>query len=597
MEADIDFLADALIRWEDSKESGTEKSALELCSARPHLIDDLQKQINALKKTSFLEDQPLEDFADDPQSLFSSGYENQLVGSRYRLQKKLAEGGFAEVWLGFDQELQRQVAVKLPKPSHIHSIEVFVSEARRVAKLNHPGIVPVHDIVRENALIYIISEYVSEGNLKDKLAKSNISESQAKDWILQIADALHYAHQNQIIHRDIKPANILINQNGNAKIADFGIALSPNKTGEFAPSMGTLPYMSPEHLDGKTLDARSDIYSLGVLYYELLHGEIPYPSGGLNTLRNNISLGRVALAPTNNKISKNIRKILTKCLAKAPYDRFKSAEQFANALRIEPPSHQSKTLLYLIVFFILLLSSLISYFWLSKNKGVDHSISVPRPLEELLSLGRQSFAKPDYQQAVQDFSNAIAIDATCVEAFHRRAAANFNLGKYSDSIPDFNKAVELAPNNAEILRNRALPLVHLKLFNEAIQDLELAIKIEPATAIKSKKLLSSIYYAIAFDLEMNQNYSQAIKESTKAISYDTSPKNYQQRGILYYKMMEYQKSIDDLTLAIQLGPEVAWHYENRALSFEALGKISEAKADDLKASEIKTKSQKKNNSK
>ena len=181
MQSDEDFMADALIRWEESKNAGQKISPNELCSLRPHLVDGLQKLINALDKTSFLEDHVSDEVMENHQPLFSSGYEDQLVGLRYRLQKKLAEGGFAEVWLGFDQELHRQVAIKLPKLSHIHSIDFFVSEARRVARLNHPGIVPVHDIVRENALVYIISEYVSGGSLKERLGKSKISDSQARD--------------------------------------------------------------------------------------------------------------------------------------------------------------------------------------------------------------------------------------------------------------------------------------------------------------------------------------------------------------------------------------------------------------------------------
>ena len=170
----------------------------------------------------------------------------------------------------------------------------------------------------------------------------------------------------------------------------------------------------------------------------------------------------------------------------------------------------------------------------------------------------------------------------------------FNLGKYQDSIPDFNKAVELSPKNAELLRNRALPFMHLKQFEKAITDLTDAIEFEPATKILSQKLLSTVYYAKAYDLEMNEKYAEAINNSTRALSYDPTALNYQQRGILYFKSMEYEKAVADLTEAVKLAPKIAWHYEKRALAYEALGKKKEAQEDNEKAEDIKTKRQKSN---
>ena len=601
MESDQEFLANALLQWEESLKCNQEKSANELCHAKPHLVDELQRQIHALKKTSFLEniDQENEVEADLP--ILSSGYENQLVSRRYRLQKKLAEGGFAEVWLGYDEELHRQVAIKLPKPNHIGSLDFFVSEARRVARLNHPNIVPVHDIVKENSLVYIVSEFMPGGSLKEKITSESVSPQQAREWVLQIADALQHAHAAQIIHRDLKPANILLDQQGKAKIGDFGIALSPNKTGEFAPSMGTLPYMSPEHLDGKCLDARSDIYSVGVLYHELLQGKIPYPTSGLNTLRNNISVGNVEYASESGKLPKKVREILSKCLAKNPDNRFASAKELAEALRPEVAGRRSLLMLVLLAVLLLVMAMVIMAVLLFMKKNTDLIgsggvlFSNPNLLAESLSQGRQSFNRKDFQQAHKYFTEAIHSDPACVEAYHKRAAAIFNMGKYRDSLPDFDKAVELAPNNAEIRRNRSLPLMHLRQFDKAMADLESAIQAEPATKIQSMKLLGSIHYAKAYDLEEALKLNDALVESNLAIECDPSPKNYQQRGIIHFKLMEYEKSVDDLTKAVAQAPNVAWHYEKRALALEALGRKNEADADFLKAKEIKNKNVQKAN--
>ena len=166
------------------------------------------------------------------------------------------------MWKGYDLELHREVAVKLPKPGRLNSTDLFMAEARRVARLKHPGIVPVHDVCREDGACFIVSEFVEGGNLRDQVA-SKINPSRAMQWVAEVAESLHYAHANGIIHRDIKPANILIDHHGRALLADFGIARSPTKSTAFAQSVGTLPYMPREQLEGKDPDARSDIYSLG----------------------------------------------------------------------------------------------------------------------------------------------------------------------------------------------------------------------------------------------------------------------------------------------------------------------------------------------
>ncbi|MFN6053092.1 MAG: protein kinase domain-containing protein, partial [Planctomycetia bacterium] len=182
---------------------------------------------------------------------------------------------------------------------------------------------------------------------------------------------------------------MLIDKNGNAKIADFGIALSPNKTGEFAPSMGTLPYMSPEHLDGKPLDARSDLYSIGVLYHELLQGEIPYPPGGLNTLRSNISLGNVEFHPTHNNLSRGIRDILCRCLAKDPLNRFESVDSFAKALRSMPTRRHSSVLVVIVIILMIIMGVFAAYWWFSTRNSqyLGQTVSL-NALEESLSHGR-----------------------------------------------------------------------------------------------------------------------------------------------------------------------------------------------------------------
>ena len=211
-EKDEELLADLLLRWEELRERGQDTPASQLCREQPHLAEELARRINALKVTSWL-DKPLA-AGDDAAGISSPTGEPRTLIGRYRLDDLIAEGGFAQVWRGYDLELHRAVAVKLPKPSRLNSAEAFMAEARRVARLKHPGIVPVHDVGREGDNCFIVSEFVEGGSLGDHLVNDPPSQRQAIRWVAEVADALEYAHLHGVVHRDIKPANILIDHHG-----------------------------------------------------------------------------------------------------------------------------------------------------------------------------------------------------------------------------------------------------------------------------------------------------------------------------------------------------------------------------------------------
>lgn len=334
---DDDRIADLLIEWEEKHERGIDHSAEELCRECPHLTAELARRIHALKVTLWLAK------ADDheppsPPDRTDIPPDTPLVG-RYQLDNKLAEGGFAEVWKGFDLMLRRTVAIKRAKPGRVSAAERFVAEARKVAGLKHPGVVPVFDVGRHGESCFIVSELVEGGSLADRIAQNRPVLEDAVRIVAEVADTLAYAHGRGFVHRDVKPGNILLDHHGRALLTDFGISCSPDDAGDNA-SFGTLAYMAPEQVEGKAADHRADIYSLGVVLHELLTGHPPHEADDPIALRHQI-VGGLPVCLPSTKVPRWLAEICTKCLARDPTDRYQDAAQLADHLRAahDVPSH------------------------------------------------------------------------------------------------------------------------------------------------------------------------------------------------------------------------------------------------------------------
>ena len=191
-----------------------------------------------------------------------------LVIGRYRIEKVLGEGGFGRVYLAHDDQLNRPVAIKVPHAERIirpEDAKAYLAEARVLASLDHPNIVPVHDVgTTSDGLCYVVSKLIEGCDLASKIKEARPPYTQAAELVATVAAALHYAHRRGLVHRDIKPGNILLDTSGKVYVADFGLALKEEDFGKGAGFAGTPAYMSPEQArgEGHRVDGRSDIFSL-----------------------------------------------------------------------------------------------------------------------------------------------------------------------------------------------------------------------------------------------------------------------------------------------------------------------------------------------
>jgi serine/threonine-protein kinase len=265
--------------------------------------------------------------------------EYKLISKRYRIIKKIASGGMADIFLGDDLKLNRKVAVKILSANYAgdrNFVARFKSEAQILARLNHPNIVQVYDWGEFNSSYFICMEYVEGESLKEIIEKKGpLPPETVADYAIQISSALLTAHKNNLVHRDIKPQNILVTLEGKVKVTDFGIAKSlTTDVTKTLNIIGTAHYISPEQAKGEVLDHRTDIYSLGIVLYEMLTADVPFRGG--NSI--DISLKHIYEKPLKpselmENIPDKLEKIIMHCLEKNPMARYPTVRELIGDLQ------------------------------------------------------------------------------------------------------------------------------------------------------------------------------------------------------------------------------------------------------------------------
>src|SRR5438874_10151410 len=279
-----------------------------------------------------------------------------LFDGRYRIVRKLGAGGMANVYLAEDQELGRRVAIKILNERHAHDeqfVERFRREAKNAAGLSHPNVVSIYDRGEAEGSYYIAMEYLDGRTLKELIVTRGPSPvGVAIDYTRQILAAIGFAHKKGIVHRDIKPHNVVVGGDGRLKVTDFGIARSgSSQMTEAGSIVGTAQYLSPEQARGASVDARSDLYSLGILLYEMLTGKVPFTGEApVEIAMKHLSAIPEPPSKLRPEVPHDLDAVVMRAIAKDPDERYQSAEEMdadlarvARGVAVSPRTEEAMT--------------------------------------------------------------------------------------------------------------------------------------------------------------------------------------------------------------------------------------------------------------
>lgn len=505
--------------------------------------------------------------------------------ARYQIKKELGRGGMGTVYRAYDPDLKRDVALKTVLPGSDSSIfKRFAKEADAMSKLSHPHIVRIYDVGNAGDTPYLTMEFIEGKSLSEIIREEKLPLRRAVELVRKVAQAIHYAHSKGILHRDIKPANIMIDNKGEPRVMDFGLALdvsSETRLSQTGIAVGTPAYMSPEQALGKKkeLDERSDVYSLGAVMYELVTGIAPF-RGATSQIVFQQVIDKDPVAPRKivPRLPKELEKICLKAMAKEKAQRYADAEELATDLdrflnkkavlasgpnivyRVKKWVKQNRTtaaaggsiilLLLCAGLFYIKIQAKEREIMLANRRAKEAEERIKKEAEERIQEAERKAREAQLEAERKAREAKLAAERKAREAKlaadttnktnkankgNAQAVAHNNKGiefweggKMDEALQEFKKALALDPNLVSSHSNIAAVYAEQGKFDDAMAELRIALRLDPDYA-KAHHNLGVIYY-------QQRKFAQAIESFRKALILEPdSASNAKNLGNAYYE--------------------------------------------------------------
>lgn len=519
----------------------------------------------------------------------------RTIGGHFEIQSFLGEGGMGKVYKAKHLLLNRQVALKVLKPhlaNRTQTIMRFQHEGQASIGLQHENICAVYELGMLEHTPFLVMEFLEGKSLEKILDEGALPQNRVLELVIQICDALEYAHNKSVIHRDIKPSNIVISEDKNglesSKLVDFGIAkvlrddesgTNLTKTGEV---FGTPKYMSPEQIEGKKVDRRSDIYSLGCVLYELLMGDAPFTGEGAFAVAYK-HVNEPPPAINRQGIDEWLKQVVYKTLEKSPDERYQSISELKSDLiqrsapnAVRSPKSSSSWRTSLLAIAVLSVIALLSFNIVKTiNFGAGY-----------LRAGHAFFQIGYFDEAAKKYGMATQFDKTASDAYLQLGRIKMVRHDFDGALWELNNSIKRDPSMAhsysmrgEVQRRRGDAKLAQVDLNKAIELYSLQIQKEEADVYAHAN--RGLTYLRAGD------YSKALADFDTAIKLDPSlDTSYNDRGLARMQSGDLEGAIKDLSKAIDLNPENVYAYRDRSLARKKLGDVAGARSDMMMAEKM-----------